>query len=904
MRFKNMHFKTMRSRNLKFSLLIVLLILLPSTLIPLMGQSETILTISIPEWQQDIFTEDIFEEFEAANPGVKIVTVFEQSGGLYIGSEMDEDQINESFNQALESTTSADVLYAQSYSLSVEATRAGLYLDLAPLINNDPSFNADDFFPAVWESYQWDNGIWAVPTTANVTLLVYDAAKFDEAGLPYPDANWTLADLANAAEAFTVYDDEGETDLPGLAGFNLRYLIVSLLGEGLLDQDVIPNEPRLNTPELQALVDEWSAMLDAGTVQPYGDFDNNEVAMSVDQPYRLFGFNPQDDTHEWQASLLPGGKAGLDVTGFAVSAGTSNPELAYELVKYLSLSPEIASANYGSYPARQSLVGVEVENPRFIMPPMEEEVTLILEDALANAIPVADVQFYNYISQFFEIYPQMPGMDASEMPEPPTLDELQQQSVDVLAIAETLRGSQVVAVATPVPTPVLGEGEIVIRFRLGMPFSPIPNRETWDAFIAEYTANDPTVGNIDLLTGFGGPAQEEEVDCYYSFDNMVPYVDLTTLIALDPFMDADPNFDESDVLGTTMTQLQRENATWGYPMTVQPSLISYNSEIFEEAGVDAPLEDWTVEEFATTLQALMDSNPELEYAFDSNDFGPTYLYMLMAAYGGVPIDYTTQPTTYNLSDPDTLNAIRQVLDLAKSGVLNYRQLDNNMGGGSFTGLIPMQGTNMTSMAWELGYRTSPDAASNEFVNPMRYVLYPRGSQYTPMSYTVGVGYITSTAANPEACYQLLTEIASRPELLLGIPARRSMATDSNIATLFGEDVAAFFNMFASQLDAPDAVVIPAANASSGSYTSYFETIWINQAFDNYVLEDGDLEADLALAETNIEAYRTCVGDDGSMVDTSNMEQEELEEFFAKYTDCAVEVDPTLASRFQPIETES
>jgi ABC-type glycerol-3-phosphate transport system substrate-binding protein len=896
----------MRYINLKFLLLVFLLLLIPSTLIPLVGQSETIVTVAVPEWQQDIYTDDVFDEFEAANPGVKVVIVFEQPGGLFISPEMEEEQLDESFNQALESTTSADVMFVQSYLMSVEATRAGLYLDLAPLINNDPSFNTDDFFPAVWESYQWDNGIWAVPTSANVSILIYDANKFDEAGLPYPNENWSLADLANAAEAFTEYDEEGDTTLPGLTGWNTRYLIASLLGEGFIDQNVIPNEPRLNTPELQALIDEWSEMLEAGTVLPYGEFDSNDVAMAIDQTYRLQGFMPQDDTHEWQGTLLPGGKAGLDVTGFAISAGTANPELAYELVKYMSLSPEIAAASFGEYPARQSLVGVEPENSPFIRPPLGDDVTAIIEEALTNAIPIADVQFYNYISQFFEVYPQMPGMDEVEQPEPPTLDEVQQQALDILAAAEARRGSQVVAVSTIVPTPVLQEGEIVLRFQLGMPFSPIPNRDTWDEFLAEFAANDPNVGNIDLLTGFGGPNpnQDQQIDCYYTWDNNIPGVDLTTLIALDPFMDADPSFDEADFLGDTLNQVRRENATWGYPMTMQPSLISYNSTVFEEAGVEAPTEDWTIDEFVNTLQALMDSDLDIEYAYDSSDFGPTYIYLFAAAFGGNPIDRSTTPVTYNLTDPEAINAIRQVLDLAKSGAINYRQLDNNMSGGGFSGLTPMQGTNMTSMAWELGFRLSPDSANSEFVNPTRYVLYPRGSQSTPMSYTIGVAYISSDATDPEACYRLLSEISRRPELLLGVPVRRSLIEDSQIATLFGEDVAEFFTMFADQVSAPDAVFVPSANSFSGSYTSYYETIWINQAFDSYVLEDGDLEADLALAQSNIEAYRACVGDEGTPPDFNNASEEELEAYFARYSDCVIEVDPTLASRFQPPEEES
>lgn len=888
----------MRYLNLRSSILIALLILLPSTFIPLLSQSETIITVGIPEWQRDIFDDEIFDDFEAAHPGVKVVPVYRQPSGFYYSGGGDEEALNSSFDMVLEGVTEADLHWVQTSDLTIEMTRAGMFLDLTPLISDDPSFDRADFAPTVLESFQWDNGIWMVPVRVSPIMLIYNAAKFDEAGLPYPNENWTLTDLVNAADALSERDAEGEVTLPGLTGWNIRHLVISLLGEGLIDRNVIPNEPRLNTPELQALIEEWSTLVDTEVVQAFGDFDSNEVAMMIDSPYRLQGFIPQGSNQRWEGSLLPGGRAGLQVTGFAVSAGTTNPELAYELAKYLSLSVDVAATGFGELPARQSLVGVtpDEDSQQFVPPPPNEDLQALIDHAIANGIPVAETQFYNYISTHFEMFMGMYPPDM-EMPELPSLDEVQQTAVDVLAAAEARRSTQVVVVATIVPTPIIQEGQVVLKFQLGMPFSPIPNRELWDEFLTEFVANDPTVGNVDLLTGFGSPAPGQEIDCYYTFDNMVPSADLTTLMALDPFMDADPSFDESDILGNTLSQVQRENATWGYPMTLQPSLISYNSLIFEEAGIDAPAEDWTIDEFTNTLQALMDSDPDLDYAFDSGEFGPMYLYMLITAYGGNIADYSTTPVTYNLQDPDTINAIRQALDLAKSGAINYRKLDNSTGGGGFSGSTPLQGTNMTSMAWDLGYRVSEQGQTSEFVNPTRFTLYPRGNRYTPMSYTIGTAYITNTSVDPEACYRLISEVSRRPELLLGVPARRSMVQGPEIATLFGQEVADFFSMFANQLDAPDAVIIPNTSYGGGSFTSFFESIWINQAFDNYVLEDGDLEADLNLAAENITAYRTCVGDDGTPPDLSTMEQDELEEYFARYTTCVVEVDPTLQDRF-------
>ncbi len=54
--------------------------------------------------------------------------------------------------------------------------------------------------------------------------------------------------------------------------------------------------------------------------------------------------------------LLPGGKAGLDVQGFAVSKGTQYPEKAYALAAFLSTRAETRGA-FGVTSARQNLAG-------------------------------------------------------------------------------------------------------------------------------------------------------------------------------------------------------------------------------------------------------------------------------------------------------------------------------------------------------------------------------------------------------------------------------------------------------------------------------------------------------------------------------------------------------------------
>ena len=47
---------------------------------------------------------------------------------------------------------------------------------------------------------------------------------------------------------------------------------------------------------------------------------------------------------------------------------------------------------------------------------------------------------------------------------------------------------------------------------------------------------------------------------------------------------------------------------------------------------------------------------------------------MVAAYGGVPIDYRVTPPAVNFTDPATVTAIQQALDLAMRGYFRYAGL--------------------------------------------------------------------------------------------------------------------------------------------------------------------------------------------------------------------------------------
>ena len=269
----------------KLRLIGLLLILVGAVTVPLLvsGQSEeTILTIAVPDWMiNTIFTPNVFDDFEAEHPGVKVVVVASGEAAYTPPAEYALDQ-HLDMTEAYVST--ADVLYVANYNLSVEATRAGYYLDLAPLVAVDATLDETDFFPAVWQSWQWDNGFWALPVALSTNMLLYNATAFDEAGLAYPNADWTLDDLLQAADALTQRGTDGTVIVPGFEPNFFGDLARSVLGERFYDDTVLPNPPAFARPEVAALVERWYTWLEEGNNMPGAprQYDYIQVPIAID----------------------------------------------------------------------------------------------------------------------------------------------------------------------------------------------------------------------------------------------------------------------------------------------------------------------------------------------------------------------------------------------------------------------------------------------------------------------------------------------------------------------------------------------------------------------------------------------------------------------------------------------
>jgi len=263
--------------------------------------------------------------------------------------------------------------------------------------------------------------------------------------------------------------------------------------------------------------------------------------------------------------------------------------------------------------------------------------------------------------------------------------------------------------------------------------------------------------------------------------------------------------------------------------------------------------------------------------------------MLIGVFGGLPLDYRTDPATVNFTDPVTVDAIRQVLDLVKEGYITYGELAGFVSFGPDTSTTPAITTNTFNQ-----FRGGPTPPGAEAAQSTQVVAaYPQGSQFNVLAYQITTGYISATAQNPDATYRFLSQVSRNPQLFSGMPVRQSLLSDPAVMASQGEEIVAVYQQLDALLRSPNTIVYPTfTQGRGGGGLTMMQSYWLRRAFDRYVSEGADLETELADAETLTLAYQECV--QSITVDTSADAQGQLGEQFQQMGQCATTVDPTFS----------
>ncbi len=88
---------------------------------------------------------------------------------------------------------------------------------LAPYLRASDVIGESDFFGVATDPFKWRGQLLCIPQNISSLVVYYNRALFDEAGLPYPEDDWTQAEFLETAKALTRdTDGDGEVDQYGL----------------------------------------------------------------------------------------------------------------------------------------------------------------------------------------------------------------------------------------------------------------------------------------------------------------------------------------------------------------------------------------------------------------------------------------------------------------------------------------------------------------------------------------------------------------------------------------------------------------------------------------------------------------------------------------------------------------
>lgn len=135
---------------------------------------------------------------------------------------------------------------------------------------------------------------------------------------------------------------------------------------------------------------------------------------------------------------------------------------------------------------------------------------------------------------------------------------------------------------------------------------------------------------------------------------------------LGPYLEASSLIDRDDFYAVAVEGFVWQGELMCIPQNISSLVVYYNQDLFDEAGVPYPADDWTWDEFLETARALTrDANGE--GSVDQYGLGMEPSLFRLAPFvwqnGGRLVDDVERPTRLTLTRPPSLQALQWFVDL-------------------------------------------------------------------------------------------------------------------------------------------------------------------------------------------------------------------------------------------------
>lgn len=327
--------------------------------------------------------------------------------------------------------------------------------------------------------------------------------------------------------------------------------------------------------------------------------------------------------------------------------------------------------------------------------------------------------------------------------------------------------------------------------------------------------------------------------------------------SLQPLMDADADFELTDFYPTLLEPLQQDGELWGLPHQADALMVYYNRERFIEAEVPLPAPGWSFDEFLDAAVALSGSD---QYGFTTREGAYGDLLVVLERMGARMFDDPSKdgrpaPT---FEDPTVADAMGRYADAFRGQPLSPRTPSQRSGWPNATviGGHP-DGVQAGRVAMWIDY-----VSTHDFAPPLPFEVgiaplpAPSGSMGpvevgASTEFDIKAYYVSAHAADPQACWEWLSFLSSRPEAVRLLPARRSVAASSDWQSQVDETVPPAYQATLAYRDV--SILRLRWEAPWLAYTYP----WLNEAFQATVAGE-DARRALSAAQRKAEAYVQCL----------------------------------------------
>jgi multiple sugar transport system substrate-binding protein len=242
-------------------------------------------------------------------------------------------------------------VFELNYEGFVEYASKGVLLDMSSQMQADKDFDVNVFYPRALNAFNYNGLQLGLPSKFDTVVLFYNKDIFDEAGVAYPTAEWTMDDAVTAAKQI-------QEELPDVWGlyspiqFWEFYKKAAQNGCEIFNEDM--TEVLINSEACVDTVETMVGLITEEGVQPaeseFGGLKNEDFFAQGKLAMDILGIwmfsTYQDADFNWDIAVEPGLKVKAThffSDAFVTFAATKHPEAAWKWEKFLTSSEEMVN---------------------------------------------------------------------------------------------------------------------------------------------------------------------------------------------------------------------------------------------------------------------------------------------------------------------------------------------------------------------------------------------------------------------------------------------------------------------------------------------------------------------------------------------------------------------------------